>query len=236
MPVCVCVWTWISEAPSFTHTHTVYKGQRDKGLKAAYGSVPLSGWQPQFHIVCRKQNHVDIYGAGVVSLLLGNLMPSATRLHNPLSLLSSLFSHTHTHTPLHIERSRKHRGSMTFNKQFHRLLWLSIVVTVIICMHTHIHTYTVALKQTSIQRECSANGPEPHKVLNTAVAGCRAAQQFMKNKSRLTRETRHFASPSPFHYMFVYFWSHHFVLMPTNQHRETHCATPIMCWQLFLMP
>lgn len=75
-----------------THTHRVYKGQSDKGLKAAYGSV-LSRGQCTVSYCLQKQSHVDIYGAGVTRLLLGNLKPLVS------AVISPTHKHMHTHVP-----------------------------------------------------------------------------------------------------------------------------------------
>lgn len=185
------MWYWfqvkssiqLSHNLSLTHTHT--KGQRDRGLKAAYSPPPHSA---QFHIVCRKQNLADIYEAGVGRSLIGNLTPPTTRLCNPLSLPSS-----HTHTPLHNEQSRKHSDLQQT---------MSAAAVTIYCRHcdylsimyTHIHM--------PVSRAI-ANIPEPHNVSNTF---CRDAQLIVVENINLRTGTGHALCPRVhFIIMLVYF-------------------------------
>ena len=103
--------------------HTVYKKAIVTESLNQLTGLPF--WfedSTQFQIVCRKQNRADIYGAGVGHSLLGNLMPSGSRLCNPLSSLSSpdtcARARTHARTRLYIMNDLENRGSMTFNRQY----------------------------------------------------------------------------------------------------------------------
>lgn len=87
-------------------THTVWKDRETEGFKGAYGYASLSA---QFHIVCRKQNHADIYGPRGCPLAVrkpdalghSSLQPSAI----------TVISHTRAHTQVRIMNDPENTGA-----------------------------------------------------------------------------------------------------------------------------